>query len=282
MSPKAGRKLRRGARLWTVAVATFKSETYRFLRLERPTDEEIAQATMFPAGFVHLPRGVEAEWVKQLGAEQLVTIKTKRGFQKLEWQKLRERNEALDCRVYARAAAWIAGADRWTEEKWRDLEDQVGPRPRRIMADIAPMMMPDASLAAGMLARAPSAIGGKRRSDWLAGATKDGFEVSWTEPSSRRCDAPLPRARCASAMKVSTVEYGSADDLLEAHPHHRARDGGDIGWLAAGREICRVLARRPLMIEATWLDRAIGTVAPRAAVAPRLGATEFRCPDARL
>jgi phage terminase large subunit GpA-like protein len=25
------------------------------------------------------------------------------------WQKLRERNEALDCRVYARAAAWIDG-----------------------------------------------------------------------------------------------------------------------------------------------------------------------------
>jgi len=59
-------------------------------------------------------------------AEQLVTIKTKRGFQRLEWQKLRERNEALDCRVYARAAAWIAGADRWTEAMWRNLEQQVG------------------------------------------------------------------------------------------------------------------------------------------------------------
>jgi phage terminase large subunit GpA-like protein len=65
--------------------------------------------------------------MKQLVAEQLVTVKTKRGFQKLEWQKLRERNEALDCRVYARAAAWIAGADRWSEDKWHDLEKQVGP-----------------------------------------------------------------------------------------------------------------------------------------------------------
>lgn len=27
------------------------------------------------------------------------TVKTKRGFSRLEWQKLRERNEALDCRV---------------------------------------------------------------------------------------------------------------------------------------------------------------------------------------
>jgi phage terminase large subunit GpA-like protein len=123
---EGGKKLRRGARLWTVAVATFKSEAYRFLRLPKPTDEEIAAGSKWPAGYVHLPRGVDAEWVKQLVAEQLVTVKTKRGFQRLEWQKLRERNEALDCRVYARAAAWIAGVDRWTEAMWRDLEQQVG------------------------------------------------------------------------------------------------------------------------------------------------------------
>ena len=123
---EGGKKLRRGARLWTIAVATFKSETYRFLRLSAPTDEEIAAGAKFPAGYVHLPRGTEAEWIKQLVAEQLVTVKTKRGFSRLEWQKLRERNEALDCRVYARAAAWIAGADRWTEAMWRDLEQQVG------------------------------------------------------------------------------------------------------------------------------------------------------------
>ena len=53
-------------------------------------------------------------------------MKTKRGFSRLEWQKLRERNEALDCRVYARAAAWIAGADRWTDGMWRNLEQQIG------------------------------------------------------------------------------------------------------------------------------------------------------------
>jgi phage terminase large subunit GpA-like protein len=40
----------------------------------------------------------------------------------LEWQKFRERNEALDCRVCARAAAWMAGADRRSEVRWADLE----------------------------------------------------------------------------------------------------------------------------------------------------------------
>ncbi|NBO21701.1 MAG: phage terminase large subunit family protein, partial [Rhodobacteraceae bacterium] len=82
----------------------------------------------FPPGFLHLPGWVDAEWLKQLTAEQLVTVKNKRGFAKLEWQKLRERNEALDCRVYARAAAWIVGADRWPEAKWQDLERQFPDR----------------------------------------------------------------------------------------------------------------------------------------------------------
>ncbi len=102
---EAGRRLRRGVQLWKVAGAVFKSETYRFLRLNAPTEEDLAQGGAWPAGFVHIPRGTTAEWLKQLTAEQLMTIKTRQGFQKLEWQQTRERNEALDCRVYARAAA---------------------------------------------------------------------------------------------------------------------------------------------------------------------------------
>lgn len=121
----AGKRLRRGARLWTVAVSTFKSETYRFLRLERPTPEELAAGTDYPPGTLHLPNWIDSEWLKQLVAEQLVTVRNKRGFARLEWQKLRERNEALDCRVYARAAAWILGADRWSEKQWDELERQV-------------------------------------------------------------------------------------------------------------------------------------------------------------
>jgi len=151
---EGGKRLRRGARLWTVAVSTFKAETYRFLRLARPTEEEMADGAAFPPGSVHLPHWVENEWLKQFVAEQLVTVRTKRGFARLEWQKLRERNEALDCRVYARAAAWIAGADRWSEAKWRDLEDQLGTAP----TDTDP---------AGQINRPGQAPQGKRRSDWL-------------------------------------------------------------------------------------------------------------------
>ena len=150
----AGKRLRRGARLWTVAVATFKTETYHFLRLDRPTDEELDGGTGFPPGTVHLPAWVDSEWVKQLVAEQLVTVRTKRGFTRLDWQKLRERNEALDCRVYARAAAWIAGADRWPEAKWGDLEAQV--QPAGMETDLA-----------GRVERPPPEPVGKRQTGWL-------------------------------------------------------------------------------------------------------------------
>ena len=165
---EGGKKLRRGARLWTIAVATFKSETYRFLRLVAPTDEEITAGARFPAGYVHLPRGTEAEWVKQLVAEQLVTVKTKRGFTRLEWQKLRERNETLDCRVYARAAAWIAGADRWTEATWRNLEEQIRLSDRPGLGQVIERVDENAPFV-GLLRRRPGVRGRRTfRSSYLS------------------------------------------------------------------------------------------------------------------
>ena len=70
----AGKRLRRGARLWTVATSTFKAETYRFLRQDRPTGEELEAGAAFPPGTIHLPDWADGEWLKQLTAEQLVTV----------------------------------------------------------------------------------------------------------------------------------------------------------------------------------------------------------------
>jgi phage terminase large subunit GpA-like protein len=105
-----------------------KAETYRYLRLERPTEVELAAGEAHPPGAIHLPQWIDDEWLKQLVVEQLLTVRTKRGFARLEWQKLqklRERNEALHYRFYARAAAWIASADRWTDERWWAMEEQM-------------------------------------------------------------------------------------------------------------------------------------------------------------
>lgn len=125
---EGGKKIKRGVALWNVAVSVFKLETYRYLRLPRPVDEDIAEGHAFPTGFMHVGDGTTAEWFKQLTAEKLVARKNKRtGFSKSEWVKDRDRNEALDCRVYARAVAWLMGVDRWDDKRWDDLEAQVNP-----------------------------------------------------------------------------------------------------------------------------------------------------------
>mgnify|MGYP001090145993 FL=1 len=128
-----GQKLRRGLKLWTVSVSTWKADLYRRLWLGRGDAD--ADAGSFPAGWVHLPEGIEVEWVKQLVAEQLRTSKDRRGFARQEWAKLRERNEALDCAVLARAALWLLGADRYGDRYWQRL---------RTEADDAPLALPSA------------------------------------------------------------------------------------------------------------------------------------------
>jgi phage terminase large subunit GpA-like protein len=123
----SGDRLKMGINLYTVSVSFFKKEAYRSLNLLKPTDEQLAEGLRYPAGYVHLSRSISDEWIKQLVSEQQVIVRDRRGFaRKTEWRQLRPRNEALDCFVYARAAVWLAGADRWSESKWRELEAQLG------------------------------------------------------------------------------------------------------------------------------------------------------------
>ena len=120
-----GGKVKRGVRVWPVNSGMAKEELYRWLRLDGLTDEEIEQGAPFPSGYCHFPRYSE-EYFKQITAEQLVT-KLVKGYKRVEWQKMRERNEALDCRVYARAAAARVGIDRFQEKHWAEWECKVAP-----------------------------------------------------------------------------------------------------------------------------------------------------------
>jgi Phage terminase large subunit (GpA) len=60
---------------------------------------------------------------------------TVKGFPRASWEKEPgRRNEALDCRVYARAAAAICGIDRWPDARWRELERYLGREERPVPA----------------------------------------------------------------------------------------------------------------------------------------------------
>jgi phage terminase large subunit GpA-like protein len=109
-----GQKLARGVKLWPIGTDTAKSEIYGHLRNAEPG-----------SGYVWLSKHLPAEVFDQLTAERLVTRYVK-GHAKLEWVKpAGKRNEALDCAVYALAAAHWLGIERWREADWARWEARV-------------------------------------------------------------------------------------------------------------------------------------------------------------
>jgi phage terminase large subunit GpA-like protein len=122
-----GNRVRWGIRVWPVNGSMIKEELYRWLRLDRPTDES---GEPYPPGYCHFPKYSE-EYFKQITAEQLVTRAVK-GYRRPEWQKTRDRNDALNARVYARAAAAVYGMDRFNNMVWQTLEDRLAAASRQL------------------------------------------------------------------------------------------------------------------------------------------------------
>jgi phage terminase large subunit GpA-like protein len=112
-----GEKLKRGVKLWPIGTDSAKAEIYGRLRIADPGP-----------GYVHLSRHLPPEVFEQLTAERLVTRYIK-GRARLEWVKPNgRRNEALDCAVYALAAAHFVGIDRWKEGDWAKWQSRVAER----------------------------------------------------------------------------------------------------------------------------------------------------------
>jgi len=140
----AGKKLRRGLKTLRIGSSFCKQELLGALALDRPESGQ-----PFPAGFVHLPRDVTEDQVKQLTAEELST-RTRRGRTIREWSVIAgRRNEVLDCANYARGLAAMRAWDRWRERDWRTLEDALGIQRSTVapQADIATPAVVAGSLA---------------------------------------------------------------------------------------------------------------------------------------
>lgn len=109
-----GNRVKRGVKLWPIGTDSAKAEIYGRLRVTEPGP-----------GYVHLSRHLPPEVFEQLTAERLVTRYIK-GRARLEWVKPNgKRNEALDCAVYALAAAHYVGIDRWKEGDWIKWQGRV-------------------------------------------------------------------------------------------------------------------------------------------------------------
>lgn len=114
-----GRVIYRGTKLWPVGVSLLKTELYSWLKQEPPLEKE----DPYPYGYCHFPE-YDLEHFKRLTAESRKK-KTVNGRVKYLWIPHYERNEQLDCRVYARAAAFVFGMDRFSENHWKQLEDML-------------------------------------------------------------------------------------------------------------------------------------------------------------
>jgi phage terminase large subunit GpA-like protein len=117
-----GKKITRGVMLWPVGDWQLKAEMYANLRKPGPKDG----AEAFPAGYCHFSTGHDEGFFKQLTAEHLVS-RIERGRERKEWVlPAGVKNEALDCRKYARAAAEHLGLGRIDEDGWRRIAAQRG------------------------------------------------------------------------------------------------------------------------------------------------------------
>lgn len=119
---KAGKKIGK-VKIWGIGVSIIKSELYGFLKgkIDKETGE-------IPDGYCHFPHRDPA-YFRGLTAEEILLTKNKRGYDSVVWIKKYKRNEPLDCRVYARAAAYIIGMDRWSADRWVRELDLSTPEP---------------------------------------------------------------------------------------------------------------------------------------------------------
>lgn len=113
---KHGKKIGK-QKVWHVGVNYIKSETYGFFRQEMNINEVTGETTT-PEGYCHFPKR-EPHYFRGLTAEVVQIQRSTKGYVKHVWVKKYDRNEPLDCRVYARAAAAIVGIDNWKADRWQ-------------------------------------------------------------------------------------------------------------------------------------------------------------------
>jgi phage terminase large subunit GpA-like protein len=125
-----GKRKRGAMKMYRVGVSLIKQELYGWLNLPRP---EAGLAP--PPGYCHFPE-FDEEFFRQLCSEQLVVTETRLTKRQVRsWKKLRDRNEVLDCFIYARAAAALLKIDMFKSAHWDLLERALWPSGKPISGE---------------------------------------------------------------------------------------------------------------------------------------------------
>jgi phage terminase large subunit GpA-like protein len=117
-----GQAIKKGAELYPVGSDTIKSTIYA--RLKSAEGE----------GQYHFYHGVGPEYFKQLTSERQI-IRYRNGYPKKEWtKKSTDRNEALDCEVYAYAALHVLYMHADRTQIWKVFADRLQPKAEATVA----------------------------------------------------------------------------------------------------------------------------------------------------
>ncbi|PAF46136.1 terminase [Helicobacter sp. 12S02634-8] len=91
--------------VWVFSVGTYKGKSELFKLLQTKT---------FGAGYMHFNQNYNLEYFYQLTSEKLIKTKNDKGYPIIRWEKIRERNEALDIGVLNLLGAKIKKLDQIT------------------------------------------------------------------------------------------------------------------------------------------------------------------------
>jgi len=108
-----GKVIKQGVRLHFVGTDTAKDLFAGRLRIKKPGP-----------GFVEFASGLPIEFYQHLAAEARMLAQTSRGL-RMRWVPVDDRNEGLDCTVYALWCAHHRGLHSFTEDMWRAREVEL-------------------------------------------------------------------------------------------------------------------------------------------------------------
>ena len=129
---RRGKKVRGKRFMWPIGVSVIKAALYKHLEV---TDPEAR-------GYNSFPCGMGDEHYRQLWSEKREASRNRQGVEVWYWTKIHERNEVLDCAVYAEAAAIRCHWKRLKEEDWALLEAKNFAAPDQTQLDLEDPALP--------------------------------------------------------------------------------------------------------------------------------------------
>lgn len=111
--------VKNGVKLYLIDVGKIKQQIFSYVNIENAKKPN----------YMSFNDDLGIDYFNQFFSEKMERVVTKRGFERQEFKKIRERNEVLDCNVYCRAGTLILELEKLTEIDWENFVRGVKENP---------------------------------------------------------------------------------------------------------------------------------------------------------